>query len=287
MTFGEESSLYDILDIKPDASPQEVREAYLKAKSAYNRDSVALYTLIAPDEREEMLLRIEEAYQVLSSGEKRRDYDRNHGHLDMEAAMIEQTRPPVSKKIISIDRVPPMEDMEGGGDSLLVAPSTDFSPGSAAAGAKAAPVANQEVAQAIEKSPDHTHVPQPVSEPTTPLDSQPAPPEPAGGALRRATRPTEASIAQEISDETEWKGSFLRKIREGRRISIEEMSNITKVSKTYLMAIEEDNFAKLPAAVFLRGFVTQVAKVLKLPHDKVATAYLNRFQLSKPDKAAR
>ena len=55
------------------------------------------------------------------------------------------------------------------------------------------------------------------------------------------------------------------------------MSAITKISKSYLMAIEEDNFAKLPAAVFLRGFVFQIARVLKLPADKVASAYIARY----------
>ncbi len=43
------------------------------------------------------------------------------------------------------------------------------------------------------------------------------------------------------------------------------------------MAIEEENFPKLPAAVYLRGFLTQVSKYLKLPHSAVVQAYIARF----------
>ena len=62
-----------------------------------------------------------------------------------------------------------------------------------------------------------------------------------------------------------------------RRIAIEELCDYTKISKNYLVAMENEDFAKLPAAVFLRGFVTQVAKYLKLPHEKVVTAFMARY----------
>jgi cytoskeletal protein RodZ len=100
-------------------------------------------------------------------------------------------------------------------------------------------------------------------------------------------RAVESSLAHEIAQEVEWRGPFLRKVREARRISIEEMSNITKVTKSYLLAIEEENFPRLPAPVFMRGFVTQMAKVLKLPHDQVAAAYMARYYQSRPDKTAK
>jgi cytoskeletal protein RodZ len=61
------------------------------------------------------------------------------------------------------------------------------------------------------------------------------------------------------------------------------MANITKVSKSYILAIEDENFPKLPAPVFMRGFVTQMAKVLRLPHDQVAAAYMARYFQIRPD----
>jgi hypothetical protein len=265
MMLNEQTSLYDILDLKPDASPQEVREAYLRTKAAYNKDSVALYTLISTDEREEMLSRIEEAYDILSNVDKRKSYDRNHGLLNFDDEAGAPSRVPLNHKIISIDRVPPMES-SANSENLLVAPSTDFTgregissqPGGVAASAS--------------------------SHDSPPLSSLQSP---DPGAQKKTVRAQEVALAQEITQEVEWKGVFLRKVREGRRISIEEMASITKVSKTYLMAIEEENFPKLPAAVFLRGFVTQIAKVLKLPHDAVAAAYMARYYQARPDKNAK
>jgi cytoskeletal protein RodZ len=61
------------------------------------------------------------------------------------------------------------------------------------------------------------------------------------------------------------------------------MSNITKISKTYLQAIEQDDYKKLPALVFVRGFLVQVCRILKLPKEKVLDAYLQRFKAAKTD----
>ena len=92
------------------------------------------------------------------------------------------------------------------------------------------------------------------------------------------------SIEEEILKEQDWSGAFLKRVREAKRVSIEEISNATRVSKNYLLAIEDENFGKLPAAVFVRGFVTQLAKILKLPPDKVSSAYLERYRKSGFDK---
>jgi curved DNA-binding protein CbpA len=250
-TMNDSNSLYDILELKPDASPQEVREAYLRTKAAYNKDSVALYTLISADEREEMLSRIEEAYGVLSNTDRRKDYDRNHGHLELEDDFKPAPIAAGGRKIISIDRVPPMESSADSED-LLIAPKTDFS----GDGIKPLAAEARPKPQAAAESP----------------------------IARKPTRSLEAALSQEIAQEVEWKGVFLRKVREFRRVSIEEMANITKVSKTYLNAIEEENFPKLPAAVFLRGFITQIAKTLKLPHEQVTSAYMARYYQARPDK---
>ena len=42
--------------------------------------------------------------------------------------------------------------------------------------------------------------------------------------------------------------------------------------------LEEEAFEKLPAAVFVRGFIVQIAKSLKLPPDQVAPAYMSRYK---------
>ena len=101
MALGENLTYYDVLDLTPDASPQEVRDGYLRTKATYTKDSVALYTLIGSEEREEMLKQIEEAYVVLSNPEKRRDYDRYHGLLSSEDRFIEELQSPTPSRIRS------------------------------------------------------------------------------------------------------------------------------------------------------------------------------------------
>lgn len=286
MDLNTDTSLYDILDLKPDASPQEVREAYLRTKAAYNKDSVALYTLINTEEREEMLGRIEEAYEVLSNADRRKDYDRSHGLLEFDESES-PSRVPHNKKIISIDRVPPMESGPNS-ESMLVAPSTDFTSGaSMPSEPPPTPSASPGTLMVLQGGggalPDSNALA--ADEPPTAIADNPD--APSSPAPQSHARQPESALTHEISQEVEWRGQFMRKVREARRISIEEMSNITKVSKSYIMAIEEENFPKLPAPVFMRGFVTQMAKVLKLPHDQVASAYMARYFQARPDKTAK
>jgi cytoskeletal protein RodZ len=50
-------------------------------------------------------------------------------------------------------------------------------------------------------------------------------------------------------------GTHLRRLREGRGMSLEEIARATRVSSGYLHALEADDFASLPAPVFTRGFI--------------------------------
>ena len=77
----EAQNYYDILDVKPDATQSEIRQAYFRVKSAYSRDSAALYSLFDEQETQLVLERVEQAYLVLSNPEKRKEYDKVHGLL--------------------------------------------------------------------------------------------------------------------------------------------------------------------------------------------------------------
>jgi cytoskeleton protein RodZ len=50
-------------------------------------------------------------------------------------------------------------------------------------------------------------------------------------------------------------GAHLRRLREGRGVSLEEIARATRVSSGYLHALEADDFASLPVPVFTRGFI--------------------------------
>ena len=83
---------------------------------------------------------------------------------------------------------------------------------------------------------------------------------------------------EEIDQTVEFSGEFLKKIREYKNVDMVRMSELTRVSKTYLRYIEAEEFDKLPAPVYVRGFIFQYAKCLKLNHDLVATSYLHRLK---------
>ena len=91
-----------------------------------------------------------------------------------------------------------------------------------------------------------------------------------------------SALEKEIVETTEFTGEFLKKIREYKSVDLERLSDMTKVSRLYLQGIESEDFDKLPAAVYVRGFVFQYAKSLRLKPDIVANSYLARMKKLKP-----
>lgn len=68
-------------------------------------------------------------------------------------------------------------------------------------------------------------------------------------------------------------GYYLRRTREVREISLEEISNKTKISKRFLEAIEEGRWEILPGEVFIIGFIRAYSKVLGLNPDEIVEKY--------------
>lgn len=91
-------------------------------------------------------------------------------------------------------------------------------------------------------------------------------------------------MEKKFSETKDWTGSLLKEVREYKNVSIERMAEMTRVSKTHLTALENEDLSKLPAEVYVRGFVYQFAKVLKLNADMVASSYLIHFKKLKASK---
>lgn len=81
-----------------------------------------------------------------------------------------------------------------------------------------------------------------------------------------------------ITPDTEFTGSLLREVRESQGVDLHAVSQHTKVGVGYLSAIEADDFASLPALVYVRGFVTELAKYLKLDATQVSRTYVRRYR---------
>lgn len=87
-----------------------------------------------------------------------------------------------------------------------------------------------------------------------------------------------------IAECTEFTGHFLKKIREYKNVTVERMAEMTRISKTHITALENEDLPKLPADVYVRGYVYQYAKVLKLNPDAVAASFLLYFKKLKNSK---
>ncbi len=214
----EEQNFYELLDVEPSASLEEIRQAFQKAKSTYSEDSPALYTMFTPEEASQLRALIDEAYATLSNHSSRREYDH---------------------KIFSDSNTEDLPDLKYNEE-----PADEF----------------------IEKF-KSTQNPM-NDEALEDLAEQ-------GMACTRWSKyKLDPVIEEEISQQEYFDGSFLKKVREYKQIEVELISDISRIGKSYIYAIENNDFKSLPADVFVRGFVKQIASILDLNIDKVVNSYM-------------
>lgn len=229
---AEKKNYYDVLEIPPNASPQEIENAYVRARNAYSGDSVALYSLMTKDECDAVLGQIEEAYSVIGFPEKRREYDRLRG-FNQSGFAQNYSIPDVSHGVNAFENRPKdAVQYEDFGSNLIEAKVSKIT-------------AQKKFGLDYDENPE--------------FDKQ-------------------------IAECTDFTGSFLKKIREYKNVSIERMAEMTRISKTHITALENEDLGRLPADVYVRGYVYQYAKVLKLNPDTVATSFLLNFKKLKNQK---
>ena len=68
-------------------------------------------------------------------------------------------------------------------------------------------------------------------------------------------------------------GDFIARAREERGMSVDELSVATKVSVTYIKAIEAGEWKKFPVAAYLRGYLHSICNKLNLDLQQVLKAY--------------
>ena len=257
-------SYYEILDVSLSAKPDAIRTAYVRAKNSYNRDSLAAYSLFDKDESKKILDEIEEAYSVLSDLEKRRKYDESHGIVTSESVYESYHRG--NQVVAAFARDTKIFDQD----------SNDF----------------QFEEDPFRKIETPRNVPPPVA-PRNPADFPAAISAKIAQEMQKpmfAPKPVPAEPAFALNEEMEEKikklenvtGAFFREVREYKRVKPETVVDNLKISKNYLMALEEDNISKLPANVFVRGFVIHYAKLLKLDPDKTTNSYMAFLKSKRP-----
>ncbi|NJL25090.1 MAG: hypothetical protein HC902_07890 [Calothrix sp. SM1_5_4] len=88
-------------------------------------------------------------------------------------------------------------------------------------------------------------------------------------------------LEAELQAAEQWDGRLLQKARLYKGVTLEQMSDEIRVTKTTLIALESDDLDMLPVAVFTRGFVVQFARILGLNDRKIADAYMKFYKAKK------
>lgn len=76
-----------------------------------------------------------------------------------------------------------------------------------------------------------------------------------------------------LTDLSVFGGAQLKNIREMKGITLDEISKKTRIRSSYLKAIEEEDFDRLPEEVYIRGFLRSYAGYIGLDPEMVSKNY--------------
>jgi flagellar biosynthesis protein FlhG len=196
-------SHYELLEVPPTASFEDIRRANRRIRDIYGAESIAISGLYDPVSLEAVHRRLDLAYTTLMDAAKRKEYD-------------------------------------------------------------------------------HELFPDGVPMPVTPVDrlADVSAPRPAAKVDDPATLTTRPPMP-DINSRTEFSGPLLRQIREAVGVELREIAEKSKIGMAYLHALEGEVFAKLPAPVYVRGFLAEYARALGLDAERVKQTYLERYRVSR------
>lgn len=80
-------------------------------------------------------------------------------------------------------------------------------------------------------------------------------------------------------------GTYLRRERELRQISLEEIAQTTRIPIRMLQHIEGDRLDRLPGEVFAKGFLRSYARSVGLQADDVLSRYERRDERREPTES--
>ncbi|HZP62515.1 MAG TPA: RodZ domain-containing protein [Terriglobales bacterium] len=77
-------------------------------------------------------------------------------------------------------------------------------------------------------------------------------------------------------------GARLKQERERRKITLDQISQSTKIGTRFLQALEEDQFDRLPGGIFNKGFVRAYARSIGLDEEQAVADYLAATGANQP-----
>ncbi|MBF0207334.1 MAG: helix-turn-helix domain-containing protein [Oligoflexia bacterium] len=273
---------YEILEIDYDASQEQIYEGYVRAKNTYSGDGLALYSVMTKEECDTLYEMIEAAYSVLSVPHKRKEYDLVKGIFSLREQKYQATTQASTQASAATpesdssslhypdhNHTHNFEHFHGGEDSRYFLDEINGLEHNLAVGSlhgphkkiDSPPKSNKDFQKDFQINRHEADVSRLSAPKRFGLNYTPDP-----------------QFDQEIESVTKFTGPLLKKIREYKNVSIERMCDLTKISRTYIKGIEEENISKLPALTYVRGFVYQYAKCLRLDPNIVATSYINNIK---------
>lgn len=79
-------------------------------------------------------------------------------------------------------------------------------------------------------------------------------------------------------------GKLLKEEREKKNLSLRQISNQTKIRVEYLQALEEGNYSIFPSEVYIKGFLKNYAKFLKIDKEKALALYRRENKILDKEK---
>ena len=299
------AGFYERLGLQPTASPEEVREAYhralaklvkkLRAARSKNLDAAAIES-----ERDG----VREAWEVLSDPTRRRRY---HLMLDREgelagldvAALLKKLQPALVDPAAAagVELLRALTDLPVGPamERPAVAPPPPPEPQRRQGAGAVSMLSGEERAQRAHQA--VLPVPEPAGLRAAAAATAPiAPNTPSAGPQLQLRMPSLSvepePMVVEVEDELSapgpltdadlramaahlgHDGRYVAAVRKHRGMELDELSRITRISARYLQAIEDNAFDKLPAAVFVRGYLKEIAMTLEIDEVELIRSYM-------------
>ena len=357
MTATEEPTLYDVLEVDPASSIDELREAVERARETFGTESLAVYALVDEEQLGELRAKLDQAAEVLLDPARRATYDRSIGRIgpatlwaeddDEDDPPLPPVEPGPHARAASLEVEDEADDADDAeeeeeeeeevsprqqalalevteapgpfGRTAGEAARSASQPAGLLTGDWAAAVPGQHAARhepvvppartqperareeppletvsapAREDVPERTGLPPSlglrVKPPAQAPGVEPEVPEPAPAAIpappatsiateRAPEHPTGSRAGKlrlDIPADAEFNGELLRRVRESYGLSLQQVAERTRITRIHLENVEADRYDRLPATVYLRGILVNLARELRLDPARVSKTYL-------------
>ena len=101
---------------------------------------------------------------------------------------------------------------------------------------------------------------------------------------KRAAEPEMRQRIEAILSEPHFSGPQLKTLRKAYGIELSEIYSLTRINKNIMTAIEADRFEDLPAAVYVKQFLKNIAQILQIDPTRVVQGYLESMAASHPER---